>query len=79
MLAKLGRDELIMAPHMRLGLSAKSAQRWIQVDVMFIYLFYCLCITDTLEGVGQRCANWINNWRLQLGKRVNYTTGNQVH
>ena len=31
-----GRDEVIMALHMRLGFSAKSAQRWIQVGVMFI-------------------------------------------
>ena len=36
MLTKLGRDEVIMALHMRLGFSAKSAQRWIQVGVMFI-------------------------------------------
>ena len=36
MLTKLGRDEVIMALHMRLGFLAKSAQRWIQVDVMFI-------------------------------------------
>ena len=36
MLTKLGRDEVIMAMHMRLGFSAKFAQRWIQVCVMFI-------------------------------------------
>ena len=36
MLTKLGRDEVIMALHKRLGFSAKSAQRWIQVGVMFI-------------------------------------------
>ena len=36
MLTKLGRDEVIMALHMRSGFSAKSVQRWIQVGVMFI-------------------------------------------
>ena len=36
MLTKLGRDEVIMALLMRLGFSAKSAQRWIQVGVMFV-------------------------------------------
>ena len=36
MLTKPGRDEVIMTLHMRLGFSAKSAQRWIQVGVMFI-------------------------------------------
>ena len=30
MLIKLGRDEVIMALHMRLGFSARSAKRWIQ-------------------------------------------------
>ena len=30
MLTKLGRDEVIMALHMRLGFLARSAQRWIQ-------------------------------------------------
>ena len=75
MLTKLGRYEVIMALHMGLGFSAKSAQRWIQVGVMFIVL----CITDALEYGVPRCANWINNWRLQLGKRVIYTTGNQLH
>ena len=73
MLSKLGRDEVIMALHMCLDFSAKSAQRWIQVGV------YCLYITDALEYGVPRCANWINNWRLHLGKRVIYTTGNQLH
>ena len=36
MLTKLGRDEVILAQDMRLGFSAKSAQRWIKVGVMFI-------------------------------------------
>ena len=71
MLTKLARDELIMALHMCLGFSAKSAQRWIQVGVV-----YCLCITDALEYGVPSCANWINNWRLQLAKRVIYTIGN---
>ena len=75
MLTKLGRDEVIMALHMRLDFSAKSAQRWIQVGV----IFFCLCITDGLEYGVPSCANWINNWRLQLEKRVIYTTGNQLH
>ena len=35
-LTKLDRDEVIMALHMHLGLSAKSTQRWIQVGVLFI-------------------------------------------
>ena len=30
MLTKLGRDEVIMAMHMRLGFSARPARRWIQ-------------------------------------------------
>ena len=30
MLTKLGRDEVIMALHMRLGFPARSAKRWIQ-------------------------------------------------
>ena len=30
LLTKLGRDEVIMALHMRLGFSARSAQRWIR-------------------------------------------------
>ena len=33
MLTKLGRDEVIMALQMRLGFSARSAQRWIQGGV----------------------------------------------
>ena len=36
MLTKLGRDEVILALHMHLDFSAKSAQRWIHVGVMFI-------------------------------------------
>ena len=36
MLTKLGRDEVFMALLMRLGFSAKSAQRWIQVGVMLV-------------------------------------------
>ena len=79
MLTKLGRDEVIMALHKGLGFSTKFAQRWIQVVVMVIYLLYCLCITDALEYGVPKCANWIKNWRLQLGKRVNYITGNQLH
>ena len=30
------------------------------------YYVYCLCITNVLEYGVPRCANWINNWRLQL-------------
>ena len=56
MLTKLGRDEVIMALHMRLGFSAKSAQRWIQVGVMFIICAYLM----HLEYRVPRCANWIN-------------------
>ena len=73
MLTKLGSKlQVIMALHMCFGFSAKSTERWIQVGVMFIYLLYCLCITDALEYGVPRCANWINNWRLQLGKREVY-------
>ena len=79
MLTKLGRDEVIMALHMRLGFSVKSAQSWIQVGIMFIYLLYCLCITDALEYGVPRYANWINNWTLQLGKRVNYIVQQEIN
>ena len=75
MLTKLGRDEVIMALHMRLAFSAKFRP---MVDPGMCYV-YCLCITDALEYGVPRCANRINNWRLQLGKRVIYTTGNQLN
>ena len=38
MFTKLEREEVIMALHKHFGFSAKSAQRWIQVGVMFINL-----------------------------------------
>ena len=75
MLTKLGRDEVIMALHMCLGFSAKIRP---EVDPDRRYV-YCLCITDALKYGVPRCANWINNWRLQLGKHAIYTTGNQLH
>ena len=70
MLTKLGRDEVIMALRMCLGF---FGQIRLEVDPGGWYV-YCLSITDELEYGVPRCANWINNWRLQLGKRVIYTT-----
>ena len=75
MLTKLGRDEVIMALHMHLGFFSQICP---EVDPGRCYV-YCLCITDALEYGVPRCANWINNWRLQLGKCVIYTTVNQLH
>ena len=67
MLTKLGRDEVIMALHMCLGFSARSAQRWIQVRCYV----YCLCITHAIEYGVPRCANLVNNWGLQLQNTCN--------
>ena len=51
MLSKLGRDEVIMALHMRLDFSAKSAQSLIQLGVMFIVCTKLMHLNMEFQGV----------------------------
>ena len=54
-----------------LGLLLAHLSRRLEWAIVIVHRrFLCLCITDALEYGVPRCANCINNWRLQLGKRV---------
>ena len=69
MLTELGRDEEIMALHLRLGFSAKSTQRWIQVGVLFIVCAYLMHLNMEFQGVA---GSWDRAppWRVSLSKAL---------